>query len=252
LPDQLIKELKDDRIDRLIFSIHGLRDNHDYITGTPGSFDLVLTSIKKAVAAGIHVELHFVPMKVNEQDVPQIIELANGIGVYHISFLRLVPQGRCAQNRDLLLDKPSLEKVVAWKYIYEKKLPHMKIRLGAPFNCIHPTVPCSAGENKLLISPNGEVFPCEAFKFLRGRQNTIYKSTLEDLWAKDDLLNQLRTLKHDEGIKDCYDCFRKDTCRGGCPGQHLLHYGHLKYGPDPLCNIEPGGQEDVCFCRQEY
>lgn len=56
----------------------------------------------------------------------------------------------------LLLDKKQLNEIVKMKYLYEKKYPQLNIRLGAPFSCVHPKVPCSAGEHKILISPNGD------------------------------------------------------------------------------------------------
>lgn len=240
LPDELLEELSVLKVDRLIFSIQGMFRTHDTLTGIPGSFDLVIESIKKAIAAGIRVELHFVPMSCNIQDIPSIIKLANDLGVPCISFLRLVPQGRCAANQDyLLLDKKQMEKIVGMKYFCEDKYTYLNIRLGAPFSCVHLTVPCSAGDHKILISPNGEVFPCEAFKFLRGNRNKIYGSALKDLWEKDDLLNKLRILK-DEELKSCSNCSCWATCKGGCPGQRMLYHGNLEEGPDPLC-IKSGG-----------
>lgn len=242
LPGHLLKELHDQKVERLIFSIHGLELTHDEITGLPGSFNLVLTSIQNALVVGIHVELHFVPMRNNIQDIPGVIGLANELRLRYVSFLRLVPQGRCVNQPHLLPDRSQLEKVVRWKNDYEKRYPHMHVRLGAPFNCIHPTAPCTAGENKLLISPTGEVFPCEAFKFLRGHRSTIYDSTLADLWNRDGLLKKLRLLKQQDSLKSCYGCSRMAVCRGGCPGQRMLYYGDPACGPDPLCQIYPGGR----------
>jgi radical SAM protein with 4Fe4S-binding SPASM domain len=243
LTDKLLEELSVLKVDRLIFSIHGMSSTHDAVTGTPGSFDLVVESIKKTITAGIRIELHFVPMSRNIQDIPKVIKLANDLGIPCISFLRLVPQGRCATNCDyLLLDKKQLCEIVEMKYLYEEKYPHLHIRLGSPFNCVHPKVPCSAGDHKILISPNGEVFPCEAFKFLRGKREKIYGSALKDLWEKDKLLNKLRILKHQE-LKDCDDCSWSVTCKGGCPGQRMLYHGNLEEGRDPLC-INSGGPWD--------
>ncbi|MEM3594726.1 MAG: radical SAM protein [Candidatus Jordarchaeaceae archaeon] len=255
LPNNIIEELFDQKVDRLIFSIHGLEPTHDKITALPGSFQFTLTSIKNALASGIHVELHFVPMKNNIQDIPGIIELANNLGVRHISFLRLVPQGRCMKRLDLLPDREQLENVVRWRYVYGKIYPHIHIRMGAPFNCIHPTVPCTAGENKLLISSTGEVFPCEAFKFLRGSRRTIYGSNLIDLWNNDALLEKLRFLKREGSLKGCSDCSRFAVCKGGCPGQRMLFRGDIACGPDPLCQTRPGGYRyergDKRYCRTE-
>ena len=113
----------------------------------------------------------------------------------------------------------------------------MAIRMGAPFTCVNLNYSsCSAAKDKLLISATGEIYPCEAFKSLRGTRPTIYTSNLQEVWKNDPLLYALRTLDN-EGVQFCYTCALFDKCNGGCPGQRMLANGNMKIGPDPLCTI---------------
>lgn len=77
---------------------------------------------------------------------------------------------------------------------------------------------CSGGINKLNISPIGEVFPCEAYKWLARRniRPTIFDFSLEYIWNNDPLLVRLR----DKSIPEfCKGCYREDVCGGGCTAQ---------------------------------
>lgn len=85
--------------------------------------------------------------------------------------------------------------------------------------------PCTAGINKLNVSPSGEVFPCEAFKWL-GKQNlrpSVFEVPLASIWKYDPLLNLLRNWKIPQCCL-CSGCEIAETCRGGCKGQALLFW----------------------------
>jgi radical SAM protein with 4Fe4S-binding SPASM domain len=236
----IISGLKKLNIRKIIFSIHGATDDtHDYITQTKGSFRIALESIKKSLTANLPTEIHMVPMKVNFKEIPKLIELADTLGVNQVSLLRLVPQGRCKEQiTELLLNETQTKEMVTMVRSLETKFTNTKIRLGAPFNCVNwdNITPCSASKNKLLISATGEIFPCEAFKWLKGTRNKIYDYTLKDLWVNDQLMNQLRNFTP-ENIEFCSDCQMLTKCQGGCPGQRMLLNGSIYVGPEFLCQL---------------
>ncbi|MDD4239540.1 MAG: radical SAM protein [Desulfotomaculaceae bacterium] len=241
LSEQLVKHLIAAGTAKVIFSIHGgSAGTHDYITRVAGSFALTLESIKRVLSAGLPVELHFVPMNVNVNEIPEVMALASSLGIGQVSLLRLVQQGRCRENaEDLMLS--GKKAVVVVKQVKQLKnwYRDINIRLGAPFNCVKDgdITPCSASQNKLLISATGEVFPCEAFKFLKGKRNKIYDWPLEELWFNDDLLNKLRSL-HLQDIVMCSECAEIEKCRGGCPGERMLFNRDVSTGPEPWCRLK--------------
>ena len=240
IPDDLLQVMTSSSVQRVIFSLQGGSSRvHEKISGLRGSFDITKKSIKKVCAKGIPVELHFVPMRWNINELHKIVQFASIHGIKRVSLLRLVPQGRCSENLMLSYEQKRLlyETVLALRVQY----PHLEIRMGAPFNCISLAgAACTAAQDKLLISAKGEIFPCEAFKFLRGTRPTIYRNTLKEVWENDQLLNNIRNMiGHNDGCEGCEFCA---LCRGGCHGQRLQENGSLLSGVDPDCiRLNRGG-----------
>ena len=114
--ENMFLTLKRQNLRNVIFSLHGSKPEiQDKIANIKGSFDLVMQSLKNALNAGVHVELHVVPMRINLHDLENILLLAEDNGVHHVSFLRFVPQGR----GDLAME-PTKEEYLTLKEKYEK------------------------------------------------------------------------------------------------------------------------------------
>nr|DAK26539.1 MAG TPA: putative Fe-S oxidoreductase [Caudoviricetes sp.] len=233
IPDAMIQAFVSSSVKRVIFSLQGGSAHvHENVSGIPGSFEITRKSIDKVCEARIPVELHFVPMRLNVDDLDEVIRYASTKGIKKVSLLRLVPQGRCSEG--LLLSYEQKQQLYERVTILRTQYPYIEIRTGTPFNCISLAgIYCTAAQNKLLISARGEIFPCEAFKFLRGTRPTIYKHTLEDVWENDRLLNDIRNMLSQKD--SCTDCEFARLCRGGCHGQRLQANGSLTGGIDPDC-----------------
>lgn len=227
----LLQYIKECGINTMIFSIHAASEKlQAEITGYKDSLICAMHSIKLAKNIGIDVELHFVLMRKNKDELNEVIKLSRYLGVNRLSILRLVNQGRCTS--DLELSGSECVKILA----KVKPSYYMPIRLGTPFNCItHSGSKCTAGENKLLISASGEVFPCESFKWLKGNElnMNIKDHSIKDIWDNDNLLNSIRKSK--SHITTCNDCKDFKLCHGGCMGQRFKIHNDLSIGPDPLC-----------------
>ena len=182
------------KIDTIIFSLHSyLTAVHDEITQKKGSFDLTVAAIRKTIKKSLTSEIHTVPMSINYKDIPGLVTLAENIGVKQLSFLRLVPQGRCINNLHLMMNVDETKQFV--NILNEIDSPVLKLRKGAPYRClfIEETCECSAGKDKILISPDGSVHPCEAFKYSSSYSN-INAHSLANIWSEDSILNQIRLL----------------------------------------------------------
>ena len=238
LEDSKLMDSLKEYVDTLIFSLYSdSKKIHDYITNVKGSFKRTLQAIKIAKLVGISTEVHVVPMSVNYKKIPNIIKLLKSYDINRISLLRLVPQGRCLDNIDLMMNKNQsleLRKIVK---DYEEDNKITNIRKGAPYKCLFfdEASHCSAGKDKLLISPNGDVHPCESFKSGKSESNIKEKSLIE-IWQKDTMLNEIRTIDYDK-ISSCRNCQQLSKCLGGCPGQRWLKYDDFNIGPDPACVI---------------
>lgn len=237
IPDDVFIRMSENNVKRLIFSLHAATEaTFEKISGISGSFNLVMKSIEAAIKYGFDVELHVVPMLLNFDELEKILQIADNIGVKQVSFLRFVPQGRGECNNDLLNlgtkeNKILQDSVETWREIYS----NIHIRLGVPYNCLtFSGKRCTAGHDKLLINASGEVFPCEAFKYMKGKRPNIYDTDIADIWNNDALLNELRNMDIAR-IAVCAECEYSKLCAGGCPGQRKRSLGSFYEGPDPLC-----------------
>jgi len=215
-------------INKIVISLHGSNDDTIYkIVKIKNVFNTIINSIKSCLKYNIETEIHFVPININYIDFLDLIDLVNDIGIKKISLLRLVSQGRCLNNDELKVsvdNMKSLLKEITIK-ISNEKYKNLSIRYGCPFNCITDdknNKPCSVGINKLNISAKGDIFPCEAFKWLGNfiTPNNILKTNLYNIWNYDKLLIFLRTRKIPEiCVNECDKIMR---CGGGCVAQFFL------------------------------
>jgi len=237
LDNDQIKMIKE-YADKIIFSLFSdSADIHDRITDVNGSFNITLQSIKSALSFNLETEVHTVPMSINYKRIPAMLKLLEGMGINEISLLRLVPHGRYSDNDGLRMTRQQEIKMKESIKKVEKTSGINRIRKGAPYKCLflNEASSCSAGENKILISPNGDVHPCEAFKSDPNVSN-IKEQTLYHIWWNDKQLNALRDLDLKQ-INNCNNCHKLDLCQAGCPGQRWLTYNDIATGPEPGCQI---------------
>ena len=163
IPVTLLEPLKG-KIDALIFNYESIdAELYATIMGTdPKNLALLDETIKTAIALEIPVETHLVPMHCNYKQIPEVMNKLYSMGVNNVSFLRLVPQGRVLENKELVLlntdEEQELKQILkSCKGTYQDK-----IRLGLPFSAKRAA--CGTGTVKLTVRYDGYIFPCEAFK----------------------------------------------------------------------------------------
>ena len=107
--------------------------------------------------------MHFIPMKPNYKQLPDIMECLEIAGVENISILNFVPQGRGRVNKDDLM--LSQEELKEFSIILDNARKNFSghVRIGIPLNGRIAHL-CTAGTEKLDIRYDGVVLPCPAFK----------------------------------------------------------------------------------------
>lgn len=163
IPAAMLEAIKG-KVDTLIFNYEtNDEDLYATIMGTHrDNLALLEESITNAIAIGIQVEAHLVPMRCNFRQIPDVLGKLYSMGVLNVSFLRLVSQGRVLENRSLV--ELSLEEQEEFKQILSRLSERYqgKIRLGLPFSSRGTS--CGTGTVKLTVRYDGYVLPCEAFK----------------------------------------------------------------------------------------
>lgn len=220
IPETILKEISK-KVTKIIINIEAAEElAYDTIMGTQGNFQLMITSIKCAVENGILVEGHFVPNKINKNQIEKTLELCEMIGVSKVSFLRLVIHGRAVPNKEKLrLSNDELKEIecILHKIQAENKY---SIRIGVPLSGETQESHCEAANGKLNIRYDGLVYPCEVFKnnkvgILDGKMpGSIYESRIEDIYRSSDYLETVRGLVNQFSCGDCCE---------NCVGQYYMN-----------------------------
>lgn len=233
--EKIFLRLKNVEIERIIFSMHGMEEEHNYITDNEKAYKCLLETIENCKKANLSFEIHTVPMSNNYEKLEEIVENAKKLGAKKVSLLRLVPQGRLRENKALLMNDKQYGE---FKNIANRIMDKYKgfVRIGHPFNVIlnHCEQRCNAGENKILLDVYGNCYPCEAFKtILKGNTSNYFENSIEYIWNNDIILNKLR----DKNVpSECENCNVKEKCMGGCFGQRYLAFEDFNKYKDPICN----------------
>jgi radical SAM protein with 4Fe4S-binding SPASM domain len=207
LKSEIVNACKDLHGVKFIFSFHGASEGvHDYVTQTPNSFRLLITSLEKCLSAGIDCEMNFVPMRVNVHEFRDLMDLAERFGIRRLSILRFVPQGRGLEYIEALGLSSEEEDSFVEEVLRLRAEKNIDIRTGSPFNGIIPgnEIPCRAGFGKLVVQADGNVLPCEVFKHQTRRewQLSVYDMTLREILESP----QIKVLHDLINCKNCLKC----------------------------------------------
>lgn len=220
IPEVLLKEISKN-VTKIIFNIEAAEEvTYDMIMGTQGNFQLMINSIKNAVKNKILVEGHFVPNKINKNQIEKTLELCKELGISKVSFLRLVIHGRAIPNREkLLLSDDELKDVACILRKIQAENKHT-IRIGVPILGETQESHCEAANGKLNIRYDGLVYPCEVFKnnkvgiLEKVMPESIYERGIEDIYTSSDYLKTVRNLVSQFSCGDCCE---------NCVGQYYMN-----------------------------
>jgi MoaA/NifB/PqqE/SkfB family radical SAM enzyme len=157
-------KLKESGLDKIVFDFQAAQiDTYNELMGTKNQWTFVADSMIRAGMSDIETDVHFIPLKSNYRELPDIIELLNIAEINNLSILNFVPQGRGEINRETLeLNDEEMKEFIE---IFNKHEKDFKghIRIGIPLIKEDKHL-CTAGLSKLVIKYDGTVLPCPAFK----------------------------------------------------------------------------------------
>ncbi len=229
---------------------------HDWFRGVPGSWERAVKALKNAVKLGISSTLAVTLTKINIDEVDDLIDLAEEIGVQRIVFFNFVPVGRGKDNIWLDLDPFEREKVLRKLFSEMKHRKGLQIISTAPqygrvsmqmssgrevapthfYVGDDPIVKavaefvggCGAGRIYAAIQPNGDVTPCVFMPITVGN---IREKPFWNIWLNAPLFNLLRDRNKLKGF--CRKCPYRNVC-GGCRARAYGYYND-PVAPDPGC-----------------
>ncbi len=242
---QKASRLHDLGVTRMIFSIFGATDTvHERITRKAGSFNRTKDAMLDSSSIGLATELHFVPMADNYRELNDVTKLALQLGASRVSVLRLVPQGRASLIRNRILTR--IQNLELRRQIKALRKEHGDsfIRTGSPYNflMLNDRAECCAAKDRLIISADLRIYPCDAFKRIRATDvvktedwSRLDGTALPECWEKSPYLLAVRTYLTTAFEAPCVSCPFLNKCSSGCLAQKVIAYNSLDKKPDPDC-----------------
>ena len=239
-----IKLVKLAKVDKVIFSLHGSNaKTHDDIVKLTGSFGHAVEFMRALVKEKVRVGIHFVPMTSNFEELKDLVDFADNVGVEDVSVLRFVPQGRGEKNKiSLMLKKEEVAELVELLAIEKTKRKMVKVGSHLDFTfLIDKSKPkaCTAGITKCLVEANGNIIPCAVFKGMEKNfvAGNIQKEGLTNVWKNSEVFKMFRNF-NPEKLVGCNLCDYLSICKGRCPAQRIYDHGDFYVGPDNYCPKE--------------
>lgn len=241
--DTKLGALKRSGATKVVFSIFGATpEEHERITSRAGSFNSTLAAVNIANSLRYDTQFHFVPFATNYKALRGVVAIAKQNHVKKISILRFVPQGRGQLLKGEELD--NYQNVELRSTIKELQ-KSFDIRLGSPYNflMLSATPSCCSAIDRLVISPNQKIYPCDAFKQISSAElsgsadySDLSRDSLKDCWDKSPYLKTIRDYLTTPFAAKCDKCSSLDSCLSGCLAQKIIaNNGRIVKCPDPMC-----------------
>ena len=249
------RQMSTSGIQRISISLDGAtRERHDSFRGVEGAFDGALRGIEFAKKAGIEFQVNTTISKLNYDQIPQILKLAEDLGAVALHIFLLVPTGRGKYIIDQEISAQEYESTLNWFYDQKDKTrlqlkatcaPHyyriMRQRARAEGKTVSwethgldaVTRGCLGGTGFCFISHVGVVQPCG---FLDLNCGDVTRQSFAEIWTSSETFNNLRNYKNLKG--KCGACEYKAVC-GGCRARAYEATGDY-LAEEPLCSYQPG------------
>lgn len=252
--DDVAKKLSDSGIQRISVSLDGAtKERHDSFRGVDGAFEGSMRGIAAAKHAGIEFQINTTISKLNYDQIPQILELAESLGAVALHIFLLVPTGRGKYIIDQEITAEEYETTLNWFYDQKDKTSLQLKATCAPhyYRILRQrakedgesvtfkthgldavTRGCLGGTGFCFISHTGIVQPCG---FLDLNCGDVTKQSFADIWKTSDIFISLRNYKKLKG--KCGACEYKAVC-GGCRARAYEATGDY-LAEEPLCDYQP-------------
>ena len=210
---------------------------HDKFRSFLGGWDGAVQGMKNCREVGLPFQIHTTVMDWNQQELEAMTDFAVEIGAKAHHFFFLVPTGRAAtieeeslraeQYEDVLtrIMKKQQEVSIELKPTCAPQFLRIADQLGVKSR-FHRG--CLAGLSYCIISPKGKVQPCA---YLNMELGDVRKTPFDEIWAKNEVLQKLRTLDYSGG---CGVCEYKGVC-GGCRARAAYYHNDDYMAEEPWC-----------------
>jgi radical SAM protein with 4Fe4S-binding SPASM domain len=206
------------------------KETYENVTGVPGSFERCKRGIDLLLERGVPLEMKTMAMTLNHDEVFQIKEYAEELGVK----FRFDPvlNSRLDGSKNPCNLRLSPEEVIDMDLADEKRVKEWQ-RFCEKFIGPHPSdnlFNCGAGASSFHIDPYGQMSACLMTRF---QEYDLRRGSFEEGWYH--WMPEFLELKP-TGDYPCGRCDLIALC-GQCPGWSWLEHGSPETPVDYLCKI---------------
>ena len=210
---------------------------HDTFRSFPGGWEGAVQGMKNCAAVGLPFQIHTTVMDWNQGELEAMTDFAVEIGAKAHHFFFLVPTGRAKTIEEESLRAEQYEDVLTRIMKKQQEVDiELKPTCAPQFLRIADQLGyktrfhrgCLAGLSYCIISPRGKVQPCA---YLNMELGDVRETPFDEIWAKNEVLQKLRTLDYSGG---CGACQYKGAC-GGCRARAAYYHGGDYMSEEPWC-----------------
>jgi radical SAM protein with 4Fe4S-binding SPASM domain len=258
--DAICEKIKQSGIRIVSLSLDGADETvHDDFRSQKGAFAGTINAARLFKKHGIEFIINSSFTKRNQEQIPQVYQLAKELGATAWYMFMIVPTGRGEEIMNELISKEDYDKILDWHYDMEKEedlllvrptcAPHyyrvqlqrakeegekvkrrtLKFSTGGSKGCL-------AGQLICLIDVDGNVLPCSYFNLPAGN---VREKSFKEIWESSDLFKDLRDFKKYKGR--CGSCEFVNVC-GGCRARAYSVYGDY-LEEESFCSYRPKRME---------
>jgi radical SAM protein with 4Fe4S-binding SPASM domain len=194
----------------------------DAVARSKHTLSRVLRGVRLLQERGVRVKLNTLLLDLNVAERAQMVELAQQLGVLYEQVFKI-------SAADDSSDRAGP---------HQLSRPQMTALLQADQTPFRPAVrnaesrTCQVGLSACLVSPYGEVYPCNELRISAGN---LRRQAFADIWANAPILQELRTRHVGANLPECRVCPINAYCEGRCSGLAWKEHGDLYGGQSLAC-----------------
>ena len=211
------------------------RKTHDRVRG-PGSFDRTMEGLRWLQKGGLagRVCINFTEMRHNFEEIPDLMQRVEEMGVFRFVTSTLVPSGRAAQPGGLVPPSPAQYEDLLARYQADKAFSDRYHRIGniAALEWFRSATDsadtCCAFIETPYITAAGKLYPCVMLQADDVAATGVFERPLTaaiaekiESWARLKKIGQDRLTR----LANCKPCPYYRSCGGGCMGRAHSAYG---------------------------
>ena len=197
----------------------------DAVARSKQTLSRVLRGVRLLQERGVRVKLNTLLLDLNVAERGQMVELAQQLGVLYEQVFKV----SAADDGSDRAGQHQLGRQQITALFQADQTPFQPARRSAESRT------CQVGLAACLISPYGEVYPCNELRISAGRLTGPRRQPFAEIWANGPIFQRLRAQHTLANLPECRVCPINAYCEGRCSGLAWKEHGDLYGGQSLAC-----------------